>query len=150
MNNTKVRNMILVAVGSILVLVLVFKSSGWFNRPCEQPQRPDGIPLSAKWNGSCDGGYWIDLVEIRDDKYRFRIYREYAATIEMDADFILSDSCKNAEIPRDTSILSSIAIVYEESILVKLKQPDKYCNLVPIYPAYGGETWEIIKNKKER
>ncbi|MEJ0055870.1 MAG: hypothetical protein WDN75_09600 [Bacteroidota bacterium] len=67
----------------------------------------------------------------------------------MDADFTLADSYKGISKPKDSSILSTIAIVNEESILIRLtpNQEKKLCYLVPIYPEYGGKTWEIIKEK---
>ena len=148
--SNKTRNLILIAVGVLIVSAFIGFKSGLFYRPCEQPERPAGIPLSAKWNGGCDGGYWIDLVDVRDDKYRFRIYLDYAAIVTMDADFTLADSCKGMSIPSDSSILSKIAIVSEESVLIRLEQGgmNKDCYMVPVYPAYGGETWEIIKKEK--
>ena len=142
----KRENLLLVITTVILIAAGVRYWNAMFNRPCERPQRPNGIPLNAKWNGDCDGGYWIDLVEVKEKKYRFRIYLDYAPIVTMDADFILADSCRNVTIPSDTTIMSKIAIVNEESILIRLDEPKrKLCYLIPIYPAYGGLTWDTIK-----
>lgn len=114
--------------------------------PCKEPERPLGIPKEAIWNGSCDGGYWIHLVGIEENKYRFKIFVDYDSTVLMDADFVASDKCLGFDMPKDKSILKKVSVVEPEKILIKLGE-GKFCSLNPIYPAYGGYTWEIIKKK---
>lgn len=125
-----------------ILLSLVYFSS--CTVPCAEPERPIGIPKEAIWNGGCDGGYWLHLVGIKENKYRFKIFVDYDSTLLMDADFVASEKCFKIDLPKDKSILKKISVVEPEKILVKLDE-SRFCFLNPIYPAYGGYTWEIIK-----
>ena len=121
----------------IVLLILLAGGLGILlqKKPCGAPPKPAGIPRTAIWNGDCDGGYWLDLVEMKEATYRFRIYLDYTAEVVMDADFIPSDNCKIA-LPKDRAILDKVSIVYEDKILILHENHD--CYLYPVYPAYGG------------
>jgi hypothetical protein len=114
--------------------------------PCKEPERPLGIPKEAIWNGGCDGGYWLHLISIEENKYRFKIFVDYDSTVLMDADFVPSEKCLGLDMPKDRSILNMVSVVEPENILIKLDE-SKFCSLNPVYPAYGGYDWEIIKKK---
>jgi hypothetical protein len=117
--------------------------------PCKEPERPYGIPSEAIWHGDCDGGYWLYLVEVKEDAFRFRVFLEHDSTVALDADYILKDKCANFSLPRDRSILEKILVVEPSRIIIQPNMDDKnkHCSLVPVFPAYGGLQWEIIKNK---
>lgn len=135
---------IVIAVLIILSIVLYKIVDIGFKQPCPPPEKPEGIPLEALWNGGCDGGYWIELVDIKENKYRFRIYLDYEAEVLMDADFVAIHH-DSIEMPLDSTILNQIAVVEIDKII--LKSENSY--LQPVYPAYGGSSWEIIKEKGE-
>lgn len=129
-------------VGFVLYKIVDFG----FKQPCPPPNKPEGIPTEAIWNGGCDGGYWISLVDIKENKYRFRIYLDYKAEILMDADYILRTKNCN-DLPKDSSILSLISVV--EVDMISINKEGKVCTLEPVYPAYGGSSWEVMKEKGE-
>ncbi len=116
-----------------------------FKQPCPPPVKPNGIPTEAIWNGGCDGGYWLELAGIKGTKYRFRIYLDYKAEVLMDADFIAESGCP---LPKDNSILTMVKVVDIDKIIVQTND-SSICIMTPIYPAYGGSSWEVIKEKRE-
>lgn len=135
----KSKQIFLVFLWSVCILISC-------KRPCETPERPEGIPSEARWHGGCDGGYWLYLLEANENKYRFKVFVDYDSTVLMDADFIPSDNCVGLQLPKGRAILEHISVVEPDKILVKLDN-EKFCSLIPVYPAYGGFTWEIIKKK---
>jgi len=148
MRTNRLVKIILGTIASIAILILLFilVIEFGFKRTCPPPEKPEGIPTVAIWNGGCDGGYWVELVEIKESKYRFRIYLDYKAEVLMDADFILKEAC-GINFPKDITILKMITIVQVDKILLNYQNQD--CILQPVYPAYGGSSWEIIKEKGE-
>lgn len=133
-------------------IVLGFIFWKWFfNQPCPPPDKPRNVPLEAVWSGGCDGGDWIELVEIKKNKYRFRIYQDWSGELKMDADF----EFKNDKINLALTDWQTKVCCYSQSIdsLVTLSVIEgknsamKHYNLQSIYPAYGGSDWEIIKEK---
>ncbi len=140
----------ILSIGLIVLLAFGFagyKYINWaFNQPCDPPERPEGVPIEAKWFGGCDGGSWLEFVEYRKDenKYRFRIYLDYVATVMLDADYTITEGCSATSYSRDISILNKIGRI--ESYFKKLYFIDtQECYLKPIYPANGGDYWEILK-----
>ena len=131
----------------LILLVLIAGSVGILlqKKPCGEPAKPEGVPRTAIWNGGCDGGYWLDLVEAKGAKYRFRLYLDYTAEVVMDADFVLNDSCK-IPLPQKDHILNKVTIVEEDKILIY--HENQNCYLQPVYPAYGGSSYKIIKEKQ--
>jgi hypothetical protein len=136
---------------TILVVACFLFFKWFFNQPCEPPEKPDKVPQSAVWKGGCDGGHWMELVEIKDNKYRFRIYRDWDGELALDADFIFSGSeCKNNKLSMKNwstqiSYYSSSLDSLQHIVLKDTETPK--CYLETTYPAYGGEEWEIIKEK---
>jgi hypothetical protein len=76
-----------------LIIILFFVGFGilsykwFFNQPCNPPQKPNNVPISAVWKGGCDGGSWIEFVSIKENIVRFRIYRDWNGDLLLDADF---------------------------------------------------------------
>ncbi len=104
------------------------------------------------WFGGCDGGYWILLSDIKDGKYRFKIYRDWDGVLEFDADFIYKDSdCTGIGMSKKN--WANYVLSYRsgldslEYIDLKMEAQGKHCCLKCLYPAYGGENWDIIKEK---
>ena len=48
--------------------------------------------IKAHWAGGIDGGHWFELVKIKGDTIRFRIYNDYTLEKIVDADFV-GDGC---------------------------------------------------------
>jgi len=140
----------------VLALALVFFLFyvWFFNQPCDPPQKPDVVPKAAIWSGGCDGGNWIELVEVKEEKYRFRIYRDWDGELQMDADFKFK---KGTDYNLTYSNWTEVVCCYSSSLdsLMTLsvvsddeKEKDRiHYQLQSMYPAYGGSDWEIIKEK---
>lgn len=118
---------------------------------CTPPVKPENVPILAIWSGDCDGGEWIELVEIKEDKYRFRIYQDWNGELKMDADFEFMDDKTNLthsnwrnKVCCYSQSLDSLVIL---SVRGDLKDNEKHYHLQSIYPPYGGSDWEIIKEK---
>ncbi len=136
----------------LLLVVVGYYYINWaFNQPCPPPDKPKNVPIEAVWSGGCDGGDWIELVEIKKNAYRFRIYQDWNGELKMDADFFFNDEKANLTFTDwQTKICcysQSIDSTVTLSVLEDLKNPKKRYNLKSIYPAYGGSDWEIIKEK---
>ncbi len=109
------------------------------------------MPANAIWRGGCDGGHWIELVSVKEPLYRFRVYRMWDGTLEMDANYhfvegktVLSQQNWQEIIgyyydrPDSLTSISVITIENDEKVFYSLHS---------IYPAFGGDDWEIIKEK---
>lgn len=136
----------------IACVVLGFIFWKWFfNQPCPPPEKPRTVPVEAVWSGGCDGGDWIELVEIKKNAYRFRIYQDWNGELKMDADFFFNDEKTNLTLTDwQTKICcysQSVDSTVTLSVIEESNNPKKRYNLQSIYPAYGGSDWEIIKEK---
>ncbi len=69
-----------ISLGLIVVYLL-------FNRPCPPPEKPNNVPIGAIWVGGCDGGNWIELISVKNNSFRYRIYRDWNGVLMLDADF---------------------------------------------------------------
>lgn len=122
-------------VGIIIFIVLFII---WlFKRPCEQWKRPTNVPVSAVWKGGCDGGNWMELVDIKDDTIRLRIYRDWNGELILDADFV-SENCKNLH-PTVANWNKYIDYFDGTKIYSKNQLDSSYCRLVPVFPVYYEE-----------
>jgi hypothetical protein len=118
------------------------------------PKRPESVPKEAIWKGSCDGGYWIELVSInKNNKYRFRIYQDWDGELLMDADFKFEKEKKiNLTFANWRSLVCCYSYAVDDSLATLTVAHDiggekKYYLLQSIFPAYEGVDWEIIKDK---
>lgn len=125
---------IIIAVVSIILFIV------WlFNRPCGEWKKPANVPVSAIWAGGCDGGNWVELVEIRADTIRFRIYHDWSGNLELDADFI----CENCNVQLTKANWNEYITHFDGTkIYTKIQSNSSYCRLVPVFPAYYGEKIE--------
>ncbi|MFB9057513.1 hypothetical protein ACFFU9_12255 [Mariniflexile ostreae] len=141
--------LIIIAIISFLGFVL-FKYI-FDKQPCLPPERHELVPLVAIWSGGCDGGEWIELVEIKEDKYRFRIYQDWNGELKMDADFEFREDRTNLTRVNWESIVccysQSLDSLVTLSVVDNVEGKKKYYRLQSIYPAYGGNDWGIIKEK---
>lgn len=119
-----------IAIGFVLILWL-FKNS------CEPWERPKQVPLSAIWKGGCDGGNWIELVDIRTDTIRLRIYRDWNGELILDADFV-SENCDDLQLTK-TNWNKNIDFFDGIAIYCKNDVGGGYCKFNPILPAYYEE-----------
>jgi hypothetical protein len=123
--------------GIILGIIGIFFYFDWaFNQPCPEPVKPANVPLSAVWIGGCDGGNWIELVSIKDNKIRFKIYRDWNGDLILDSDFKY-DGCANFRLT-ESSWAKYIAY-YENFIHLYDSSAGLNCRLMPVYPAYFKE-----------
>lgn len=123
----------------------------FFNQPCVPPDKPSTVPASAIWSGGCDGGEWIDLVSVTDKKYRFRIYRDWNGDLMMDADFKFDGKAFDLNERNWTDKVCCYTQSLESEVLLKVVSDNQdtktHYQLKSVYPAYGGDDWEVIKEK---
>jgi hypothetical protein len=139
----------------VFVLMLIVVGLGYFdhyysNMECEEPQRVGQVPASALWIGGCDGGYWIDFVGQKDDRCRFRFYHDWSGDLLMDADFVREGDDQSIYLTKEN--WKEHFVDYNEyndtfpSVLIKAHDGAE-CELKISFPAYGGDDWEILKEK---
>jgi hypothetical protein len=124
----------IIIVGIVLFSVLLFK------QPCGEWKKPVSVPVSAVWKGGCDGGSWVELVDIRADTVRFRIYYDWSGNLELDADFV-SEKCNDLQLTK-ANWNERITFFDGTAIYTNVLSDSSYCRLVPIFPAYYGNKIE--------
>lgn len=112
----------------IYVIIVIF-------RPCGEPERVKGVPISAVWHGGCDGGFWFELVERKSNIFRFRIYNDGSGLLLFDADFRVLDDCKE-KIRYIKDIHNVINYYNNEMIFLTVVENNKYCRLIMLKPTY--------------
>ena len=82
--------------------------------------------------------------------YRFKVYRDWDGELTIDANYKL-EYCKGVELNEENWV-SYVTWYSGESLEIKnlTQEKESKCRLSPIYPAFGGEQWEIIKEKNEQ
>ena len=128
---TKLLYFIGIIIGIILFITWLFK------RPCKNWERPVNVPVSAVWQGGCDGGNWMELVDIKDDTIRLRIYRDWNGELILDADFV-SENCNDLLLTK-TNWSEYIDYFDGTKIYSKIQVGSRYCRLIPVFPAYYEE-----------
>lgn len=149
---TKKIKITLFGVLSIIILLVVIYIMWRFNQPCSPPEKPKIVPKQAIWSGGCDGGEWIELVEIKQDKYRFKVYRDWDGELMFDADFMFKDKKTKLDSINWKNLICCYNHSTEDSLtllnVTKIEEGEEtYYQLKSIYPAYGGSDWKIIKEK---
>lgn len=148
----KTRNIVIVIV--LILIGGLFYLKGGFNNPCLPPVRPVTVPKDAIWSGDCDGGNWIELVEIKNNRYRFRIYQDYNGVLLMDANF--KSNCNKCSI--DMYNWKNLVCCYslsnsDSTYRLELKKNEgtgEDCYLESVYPAYAGEDWTLIQEISQK
>lgn len=107
------------------------------------PNRPTDVPISAIWSGGQDGGYWYELVNIKDSIYRFRVYSDYDGELCLDADYKL-------KYPTITENNWHEMHPYYSGDSVITIDTNKTLYFELLYPAHGGCDWDIIKDEFKR
>jgi hypothetical protein len=133
----------LYTIGVIILLIIGILFYKWFvNQPCAEWEKPNNVPLSAVWIGGCDGGNGIELVSMKNDTCRFRIYRDWSGDLILDADFVY-ENCNNSQ-PTKTNWREYIAYFDGDALGIhsKFQSDSSYCQLVPVFPAYYEEKIE--------
>jgi hypothetical protein len=138
--------LIVISVGIFGYLGFRFFIDG-MNRPCSPPERPTGLPANAKWFGGCDGGNWIELISSTDSKYRFKVYRDWDGVLSMDADFVV-EGCDKLEITSENWIGLISYYNQSDSLAYIMIKDQSDCRLKSVFPAYGGEDWEVLQEKE--
>lgn len=128
----------LIIILALIVFGMLF-SKWFFNQPCEPPKKPNGVPVSAVWKGGCDGGNWIELVSIKNDTLRFKIYRDWNGDLLLDADFQYVN-CNSFRLTKSNWV-EHIAY-FGEALEIYEKSNAGKCRLTPITPVYYEEKLE--------
>lgn len=130
------KNLKIIFLSIILLVILGLWVTKWqFNKPYTAPVKIGIIPSNAIWKGSCQEGFWFELVEVNKEKreYRFRIYNDYNGELELDAIFSVNQNC-NEEAPKNKEILSKILTFENNTILFE----KGFCDLKVQLPILGG------------
>lgn len=135
--------LIIISIGVLLYWGINTKSG------CSEWEKPSVVPKAAIWSGGCDGGEWIEFVSDSCNNYRFKIYNGWDGTLLLDALFVYADG-EQFSIKQDN--ITQYAFAYMEEVedtltYLSVKENDKFMRLKANYPAFGGLSWDIIKEK---
>lgn len=144
----------IILISGVLLLGGYFFFGWFFNQPCIPPAKPKDVPIQAEWFGGCDGGNWIQLVSTNDEKYRFRIYRDWDGNLQMDADFVVKE-CNGLTLDHSNfaKVIAYYSLGLNDEVRLEVRsetgqQINCYLELAP--PAYGGEDWDVVKEKQSK
>jgi hypothetical protein len=125
----------------IAVLVGLFVKFVSFNAPCPPPEKTKDVPAEAVWKGGCDGGNWVELVALKEDTVRFRIYRDWNGELILDADFKYQE-CGSFRL-NENNWEDCTGDFINGNIGINVNCHDNIkCRLEPIYPVYYEEPLE--------
>jgi hypothetical protein len=105
------------------------------------PNKLANIPPTAIWRGAEDEGFWFDLVTIKQNSFRMRVYNDYNGAVVLDADFSDSGLCKQH---LDKNIMDSICYFeFNKTDSIRYFGFNKIvlnngCEFKAVYPPYGG------------
>lgn len=123
----------------------------FFQQPCSEPTRPLNVPVSAIWNGGCDGGYWFELIEVKDTVCQFKIYTDHTGVLLLDADFEIDKKINlNMSNWKDFEYWYLPEYEGDDNFWIKIydtKSQGHYLSRC-VMPAHDGVDWEIIKLDK--
>lgn len=131
----KTKRLYLTVIITIIVLFIIWL----FERPTTQWKRPKNVPISAIWKGHFDGGSWLELVEIKKDTIRLRIYRDWNGDLLLDADFV-TENGSNLQWTKDN--WSEYISFFDGNVCgvsSKIAKDSIACRLIPISPVYYKE-----------
>jgi hypothetical protein len=148
MNMGKMKFVIVFGAIILLLYICVRYFDYLMNQPCDPPARPSKVSANAKWFGGCDGGDWIELVKCEENRYRFRIYRDWDGVLNMDADFVPENCDKLQLTSKNWEGLISHYTRGDSVVYIEVKN-EKNCRLKFVYPAYDGDDWKGLQEKKQ-
>lgn len=119
-----------------VIIILLFSQCH-----CREFEKPQNVPEAAKWYGGCDGGNWIELVRIKGDTIRLRIYHDTTGDLIIDSDFLPP---KDYQLHLTTSNWHKYIGFFDGSKLITdvIKENNNHLTLTPILPAYYEEWYE--------
>ncbi|MCD8042187.1 MAG: hypothetical protein LUH10_03910 [Tannerellaceae bacterium] len=141
---------VLLCSGIALLLIVTFLAI-WviyhINTPCPPPKRPATVPVEAMWNGGCDGGFWLEFVSDSCNHFRFRIYHDWDGELELDALFAPTTNDVIEMDKNNWKEFNPFYRLFDPESYIYIGDSSNRISLRSIYPAYGGRTWEIAKEK---
>lgn len=123
-------------IGAIIIIGMIISLIYLFYQNSNHNGRPEKVPCTAIWKGGHDGGYWIELVNIRTDTIRFRIYNEWSGELILDADFV--PNCNNNLHLTKSNWSYYIDFFDGINIYCKNRTKNSYLQLTSIFPTYYG------------
>lgn len=128
-------------ITTVVIIIFAFLFFNFFvstDGGCDPPERPKNVPKEAIWKGGCDGGNWIQLIDIKDKVCRFRIFRDWNGNLILDADF----EYKNCNGFYLTENNWTEYVAYFGNSLEFFNKPEinESCRMDPVYPVYYEES----------
>lgn len=121
----------IIGLNILIITVVIIK----LLLPCKiiVPDRPDTVPVSAVWYGGCDGGYWYEFVENRQDTLRMRIYSD-SGYLCIDADYVSIDSTRTP--PKESEWNQFEYYSWDDDVQCINPQDNSSLELIMVYPVY--------------
>jgi hypothetical protein len=100
---------------------------------CDIPEKPVKLPNDIVWAGGCDGGAWIQVIDLKGNKAHLKIYFSESGEIWKDSWFEFTENCR----VKTKKILKTDLSSYDGSILHLRRinpreEPPQKCYLKPI------------------
>lgn len=115
-------NIILLAISIIFLLNCNSSTS-------QSPAKVDGIPEKAIWCGGSDGGCWIEIVRVLDNKkYQLNFFNDFTGEKQDSGIFMLCDNCSSMTIDSIT-ITKQISGYDGKNLILLVTKNDENCFL---------------------
>lgn len=101
---------------------------------CPNPPRHQNIPINSIWLGGCDGGYWVEILDLKNDcksiYIKCNVYDEDSGTLEFTQNYLLKNPPKILnKITKKKLYRYSNFITEDSYVLVLLDKNGKYITL---------------------
>lgn len=139
---------IILTIGILFIIGLFYLLSPVSDYKCPEPPRPANVNEKAKWCGGCDGGEWIYLIP-DSNKFHFIVYNDYTGVVRIDGIFTPN---KNDSISLNYDNWKEQVLYYmndtDGTLKIIIQNSISISELTCQYPAFGGNDWEIIREKE--
>jgi hypothetical protein len=100
---------------------------------CALPEIPAQVPKGTTWVGSCDGGHWINVVQMKPKQVRLKIYKSDSGELLKEGWFVFDENCQAKTI----ELLKGDLKNYDGDVILLRRmnpkeEPPQNCYLKPV------------------
>ena len=97
--------------------------------PLPAPSKVAGVPKKAIWYGGSDGGCWIEVAGVIDNKlYQLNFFNDFTGEKQDSGVFRLCDNCSSITLD-SVALVKQISGYDGQSVILSITKNDKNCFL---------------------